>query len=79
MHLLITLFWNALGGIVLLTSLMFLIYTMIAGTVLLAGVFDRTLSIKDRILLILLMTVTVFWGGWLTSFSFHLGQLCLTN
>ncbi len=78
MHLISMFFWNALAVMILFAAALFFIYTLVAGFTLFCAITDKTLSLKDRMMLVLLMAITVAWGGWLAYFSRNLGLSLLT-
>lgn len=71
-------FWNGLAFVTLFASFLFCVYTGVAAAVLFAGMADKSLCLKDRFILTILMGIVVFWGAWLTHFSYIWGWSFLT-
>jgi len=72
-------FFDLLGGLLLLSCAVFLFYTI--ATLLLLGrhILDFTLSLGDRLWLCFAMVLGLVWGSWMVYFSFTMGLSCLTN
>jgi len=72
-------FFDLLGGLFLITSLVFLFYMVMTLLLLGKSVLDASLCLTDRFWLTFIMVVGLLWGSWMVYFSYTLGLSCLTN
>lgn len=67
------------GSILMMVTLIFSVVTFLAIATTWAMLGNKELTLKERILTLVVMTGVILWGAWLTQFVYHLGVSCLTN
>jgi type III secretory pathway component EscS len=72
-------FFDVTGSVLVMVSIAFAAFTLLAAFVSIGYIRDKTLDLKEKLVAGGIMIVITLWGAWLTQFAYHLGVACLTN
>lgn len=72
------LIFGTLGAFSLLAGMLFALYTLLACSIMVVGVFGSRFTLQERFYFASLMSLMIIWGGFLTYWSCGLGWHWLT-